>query len=227
MINRYDEGVCFILSNVIMLINIMFVLFPLSKEYKNEIRWYQTPFVFVIFFTGEGMINIGTLILINSPFSSAYIYIGVVVIGLIFTIFIIFFDQQATICKKTEIFFCCLAILIFLFLCPLFSLKAYFYFLLIVMIIYSIGPVECLIGTFIYKKYDIIPIMNVFTNSLFNILRIVSFIGYGLIYIINIIGLIFCIAQIIVYFVYRSKRDNQNTIQPGALMASSYQQMID
>lgn len=220
-------GICYVLSSIVMLINLFLVGIPVHYECKEEIRWYQTPFLFVLFFTGDGMIYTGALIAVGGLDVAAYVFLGVAVVGLIFIILIIFCDKQTNCGVKTGVFFGFLALLALFFCLPLFLRFEYLYFLYVDLFIYSIGPIECLIGALIYQKYYIIPIVNVFMVALFNILRTISFIGYGLLLIMNIIGLISCVTQIIVYFMYRSKRDLQNTIQPGPIYTDNpYQQQM-
>lgn len=222
------DGICLILSSIVMLINLFLVGIPVHYECKGEIKWYQTPFLFVLFFTGDGMIYTGALIAAGGSDIAAYVFLGVAVVGFIFIILIIFCDKQTSGGVKTGVFFGFLALLVLFFCLPLFSGPyIIYYFFCIDLFIYSIGPIECLIGALINNKYYIIPIVNVFMVALFNILRTISFIGYGLLLIMNIIGLISCVIQIIVYFMYRSKRDLQNTIQPGPIYTDNpYQQQM-
>lgn len=220
--------ICFVLSYLVMIVNIFLVGIPVYKECKNKIRWYQTPFLFVLFFTGEGMVFTCFLMVATKEAlkSESYAFLGVAGIGLIFAILIIFSDQQATIAIKCGVCFAFLAVLTLLFTFPLHTFTGFFYLIYISMFIYSIGPVECLVGSLINNQYDIIPIVNVFMVTLYNILRSISFIGYNLLFIINIIGMVSCVGQIIVYFLFRAKRNLQNTIEPGLLITAPYQQQM-
>ena len=80
----------------------------------------------------------------------------------------------------------------------------------ILVALYTIGPIECLIGSLILKKHSILPILNLFLLFSFNALGIYPFVFEYLV-IIRDVGFISCFIQIVVYFVLRRRRINKNS----------------
>lgn len=192
--------------------NLILIALPIYKMIKRKIRCYQTPFLFVFALIADNLTWLGTYIFIDRDIASKYynLWIGVAV-ALIISIAIIFGDHEFSIGIKIVILFVFLIIETLFFLAPLVIKKdGIKYISYILVALYTIGPIECLIGSLILKKHSILPILNLFLLFSFNALGIYPFVFEYLV-IIRDVGFISCFIQIVVYFVLRRRRINKNS----------------
>ena len=218
-------GVLMLISNIILGINLLVIILPIYKMVKKQIRCYQTPFLFVFAAMAEYLYNLGpTVFKKNSDNSDnpilEYIIIGVV---LLFALAIIFGDQVLPFWGK------CLILLGFLglespfFLASLITAEISTYFKYVFYFIFSIGPIECLIGCIVNKNYTILPILNLFLLLCYNIVFGITYNFYFItkdlvLFIMTIVGGVSCIIQIILYFVYRANRKNEDPLQTDKIV---------
>ena len=203
-------------SVIIMAVNLIILVLPIYKMIKKEIRCYQTPFLFVFAGTAEFLLHLGVLIfLTNIPSTYGIEVVSIMIsIIMIFVLAIIFGDQEFSIGIKFLILLGFLALESLFFLASLMTPpQGLIYFLYIIYSLFSIGPIECLIGCIICKKYSILPILNLFLLLVFNILRVIATISYSYIFILYIIGGVSCLAQIILYFVFKATRKISSPVE--------------
>ena len=129
------------------------------KVYTKQIRWYQTPFIFIFFCLIENLLTLGFGILYSFNYfedQAQFWFSFILEVILINTI--IFIDSQLRIILKILLFF------IFLVLSTFFLLISKIADIDLIVreqvfnIVYSAGTIECSINAIIKKQFDLIPL---------------------------------------------------------------------
>ena len=223
--NEYTYELLKTMGPYILATNLLLIAYPIYKMLKKELRCYQTPFLFVFAGITEFMILFG----INTFSPNEILYISyplwvVIFVAPIFSIVIIFGDYEFSIGSKILIFFVFLIIEALFFVASLIITKdgavCLFY---ISSTFYSVGPIECLIGCLILKKHSILPILNLFVLLCYNIIGIIiNPLLFNYFVFLHFAGCISCFAQIIIYFIFRSGKKNQDTYQTYQTYQTQY-----
>lgn len=199
----------FIISYGIIGLNLLSVGFPILKMFKKEIRCYQTPFIFVFFVTSEFFLHLGYFIKTDIPVASYFWVYIILAIEISIMSIIIFGDPEFKIFVKLICFATFILLEILCFFIPYIALNSYPIIEYIMWLVQTIGPIECTMSCVYYNKYYIIPIVNVFLLLIVNVFRAISLWYTSYMYFANMGGGISCIAQIILYFVFRASRYNE------------------
>ena len=196
-------------------LNLILMIIPTYRKCKKRIRFYQTPFLYVFFFNSMNFLFGGVIAFYFSFFYSDYIVWISMFLGQVVIFIIIFGDRELKFKFKILILLCYLIIESFFFFFPTISIKNCHILFYVSHFFLSVAPVECLFWFFYLKQYFILPIINLFFWMCFNAFSILNFMYYGAteILLFNTLGIISCLIEIILYFVYRCKRKTNALLQ--------------